>query len=162
MLFSQLHNGTKSGKKIFLTETVFFSQQLSFKIHSVDPDASCGVTLTWEQHGTPCTAAPVKLNFWHIECSLPLNTMSPLTFFPPLFSTAASFHRRKLNPLEGKSLLVGKGCSFAPMCRKQRECGAVWLSNDYLCWGAAQQDDTTQSRSVYVKLQVLKVSQSLT
>lgn len=106
-----------------------FSQQLSFKI----PFSwswyflQCYLDMRAARHSVYCGASEIELltHWMQPSTQYDVSSYSP----PPLFSTAASFHRRKLNPLEGKSLLVGKGCSFAPMCRKQRECGAVWLSN---------------------------------
>lgn len=147
---------TSSWKSSFFPPT---SYPLGFP--SSAPDASRGVTLTREQHGTPCTAVPGKLNFWHIQCSLPLNTMSPLTHRPtPLpFFNSSILSQEKIKSSGGKIFPRLKRLQLCPQVQEtEGMCGSLavkWLSVLRSCtarWHNAL-------RSVYVKLRVLTVSQ---
>lgn len=113
------------GKKSSLQKLSFFPSSYPLRFLSVDPDASCGVTLTWEQHGTPCTAAPVKLNFWHIECSLPLNTMSPLTSPPPLFLNGSILSQEKIKSSGGE---ISPRRKSLQLCSHVQETEGMWGS----------------------------------
>lgn len=154
MLFSRLHNGTKLS---FFSPAVILLDSLLLLL-------MLPVVLPWHESSTALRVLRRQWNwtfdtlnaaFHSIPCLL-------LLFFPPLFSTAASFHRRKLNPLGGKISPCRKRLQLCSQVQETEgmwgSLAVKWLSVLRCC--TARWHNTV--RSVYVKLQVLKVSQSLT
>lgn len=125
MLFSLLHNGTKSGKKIFLTETVFFSQQLSFKI----PFSwswcflRCYLDMRAARHSVYCGASEIELLTHWMQPSTQFHVSS--YFFSPPFLNGSILSQEKIKSSGGK---ISPRRKRLQLCSHVQETEGMWGS----------------------------------